>query len=208
MHVADAPNTGQEHDTKKLWFTIEKALKLCLSTVHLREVASKQLTAMNKLKEEEERLDTGSAATTIASSRLTVELPFYSKFLLISAYLASYNPQRTDRRFFVKAHGKQRKTATAMKARERFNSQLTGPKAFPLERMLAIFYNVVEERVNPTANIYSQISSLVRLQLITRVGFDQIDQPKYKCNVTLDFVKNISKPLQFDISKYLYAYNQ
>lgn len=198
----------QEHDTKKLWFTIEKALKLCLSTVHLREVASKQLTDMNKLKEAEDKLDTGSASTTFSWSRLTVELPFYSKFLLISAYLASYNPQRTDRRFFVKAHGKQRKTAHTMKARERFNSQLTGPKAFPLERMLAIFYNVVEERVNPTANIYSQISSLVRLQLITRVGFDQIDQPKYKCNVTLDFVKNISKPLQFDISKYLYAYNQ
>jgi hypothetical protein len=46
-----------------------------------------------------------------SSSRLTVELPFYSKFLMIAAYLASYNPQKTDKRFFVKHHGKQRKTA-------------------------------------------------------------------------------------------------
>ncbi len=30
-------------DTKKLWFNIEKPLKRCLSTVHLREVASQQV---------------------------------------------------------------------------------------------------------------------------------------------------------------------
>ena len=31
-----------------------------------------------------------------------VELPYYSKFILIAAYLASYNPARTDKRFFLK----------------------------------------------------------------------------------------------------------
>ena len=31
-------------DTKKLWANIEPQLKKCLSTVHLREVASKQVT--------------------------------------------------------------------------------------------------------------------------------------------------------------------
>jgi hypothetical protein len=31
-----------------------------------------------------------------------------------------------------------------VKAKERVNSQLTGPKPFPLERMLAIFYNIVD----------------------------------------------------------------
>ena len=39
-------------------------------------------------------------------SRLSVELPFFSKFLLISAYLASYNPVKSDKRFFMKHHGK------------------------------------------------------------------------------------------------------
>lgn len=36
------------------------------------------------------------------SAHTHVELPFYSKFLLIAAYLASYNPARTDKRFFLK----------------------------------------------------------------------------------------------------------
>lgn len=44
-----------------------------------------------------------------------MELPFYSKFLLIAAYLASYNPARTDRRFFMKYHGKQKKTKAMIK---------------------------------------------------------------------------------------------
>jgi hypothetical protein len=34
-----------------------------------------------------------------------------------------------------------------VKAKERLNSQLTGPKAFPLERMFAIFYNIVDVSV-------------------------------------------------------------
>ena len=31
-----------------------------------------------------------------------MELPYFSKFLLIAAYLASYNPAKVDRRFFAK----------------------------------------------------------------------------------------------------------
>ena len=80
-------------------------------------------------------------------TRLNIELPFYSKFLLIAAFLASYNPAKSDKRFFVKHHGKQKKTLSSIKAKEKLNSQLTGPKPFPLERLLAIFYNIVEEQV-------------------------------------------------------------
>ena len=36
------------------------------------------------------------------SMKCQVELPYYSKFLLIAAYLASYNPMKYDRRFFAK----------------------------------------------------------------------------------------------------------
>jgi len=192
-------------DGKKLFYNIEKSLTKCLSTGRLREVASNQMKELNQAKEEHEKADSGPMSTAVVdTSRTSVELPFYSKFLLISAYLASYNPQKTDKRFFTKHHGKQRKTASSIKAKEKFNSQLTGPKPFPLERMLAIFYNIIEETVNPTANIYSQITSLVRLQLISGVGHDMIEQPKYKCNVTLEFIKNVSNTLQFDIQKYIY----
>lgn len=39
----------------------------------------------------------------------TLELPFYGKYLLIAAFLASHNSAKDDKRLFVKHHGKQRK---------------------------------------------------------------------------------------------------
>jgi len=194
-----------EQESRKLWFNIEKQLNNCISTVNLREVESSQLKEALKAKEDEENKENGSANVPVIATRKSLELPYYSKFLLISAYLASYNPQRTDKRFFVKTHGKQRKSAMSMRAKDKYNSKLTGPKPFPLERLLAIFYNIVEESVNPTANIYSQITSLVRLQLITGIGNDILEQPKYRCNVEFDFVKSVSRTLGFDIQKYLYC---
>ena len=200
-------------DTKKLWSNIEPHLKKCLSTVHLREVASKQLTSEQEMMVREDQsnsimsLSSNNIGPTITNpTRLNIELPFYSKFLLIAAFLASYNPAKSDKRFFVKHHGKQKKTMSSIKAKEKLNSQLTGPKPFPLERLLAIFYNIVEEQVNPTATIYSQVTSLVRLQLLTSVGLEMVDQPKYKCNVSMDFIRTVAKTVQFDIFKYLYDY--
>ncbi|MEQ2164258.1 Origin recognition complex subunit 5, partial [Goodea atripinnis] len=91
----------KETDTHKLWKYIEPHLKKAMQTVYLREVSSLQWEQM-------EEHETG--ALRGLSAHTHVELPYYSKFLLIAAYLASYNPARTDKRFFLKHHGKIRKT--------------------------------------------------------------------------------------------------
>ena len=38
------------------------------------------------------------------------------------------------------------------------NHQLLGPKPFPLDRLMAIFYSILEEAVAPSADIYSQVN--------------------------------------------------
>ena len=53
--------------------------------------------------------------SSYVKNRVNVELPFFSKFLLAAAYIASYNPQSTDRRFFCKNAGKLRKSIKQMK---------------------------------------------------------------------------------------------
>ncbi|XP_030853310.1 origin recognition complex subunit 5-like [Strongylocentrotus purpuratus] len=187
-------------DAHKLWRNIEPHLKKALQTIYLREVSSSQ---WEKYQQE---VSSHASLPTMLSARAHVELPFYSKFLLIAAYLASYNPARTDRRFFSKHHGKIKKSAKVSK-KEVIAEFLLGPKAFPLDRLMAIFYSVVDARVAPSANIFSQISSLVTLQLLSHVGHDdQLDVPKYKCTVSLDFIRSIARTVNFDIIRYLYDF--
>uniref|UniRef100_A0A8D2ZR86 Origin recognition complex subunit 5 n=1 Tax=Scophthalmus maximus TaxID=52904 RepID=A0A8D2ZR86_SCOMX len=190
----------KETDTHKLWRNIEPHLKKAMQTVYLREVSSLQWEQMQQMEEKETGVVRGLSAHT------HIELPYYSKFLLIAAYLASYNPARTDKRFFLKHHGKIKKT-NFLKKNEKTSNHLLGPKPFPLDRLLAIFYSVVDNRVAPTASIFSQISSLVTLQLLAQVSHeDQLDAPKYKCAVSMDFICAISRTVNFDIVKYLYDF--
>ena len=37
------------------------------------------------------------------------------------------------------------------------NYHLLGPKPFPLDRLMAIFYSILEEPVSPSIHIYSQV---------------------------------------------------
>ncbi|RMC10364.1 hypothetical protein DUI87_13167 [Hirundo rustica rustica] len=187
---------ANERDTRKLWKNIEPHLKKAMQTVYLREISrSKQSSYINI-----------SYVRMGLSAHTHMELPYYSKFLLIAAYLASYNPVRTDKRFFLKHHGKIRKT-NFMKKHEKTSNHLLGPKPFPLDRLLAILYSIVDNRVAPTANIFSQITSLVTLQLLSMVGQnDQLDGPRYKCTVSLDFIRAIARTVNFDIIKYLYDF--
>uniref|UniRef100_A0A3Q2SYF1 Origin recognition complex subunit 5 n=1 Tax=Fundulus heteroclitus TaxID=8078 RepID=A0A3Q2SYF1_FUNHE len=171
-----AAGKAKETDAHKLWKNIEPHLKKAMQTVYLREVSSLQWEQM-------EEHDAG--ALRGLSAHTHVELPYYSKFLLIAAYLASYNPARTDKRFFVKHHGKIKKT-NFLKKNEKTSNHLLGPKPFPLDRLLAIFYSVVDSRVAPTASIFSQRDMSVKFVLITCVNICfPLQIPEFKVAVFL-----------------------
>ncbi|XP_015270557.1 PREDICTED: origin recognition complex subunit 5 [Gekko japonicus] len=187
-----------ERDTRRLWKNIEPHLKKAMQTVYLREISSSQWEQLQE--------DGDSGQLKGLSAHAHVELPYYSKFLLIAAYLASYNPARTDKRFFLKHRGTIKKKKN-QKKHEKTSNHLLGPKTFPLDRLLAILHSIIDYRVAPTANIFSQITSLVTLQLLTLVGHDDLlTGPRYKCNVSLDFIRSISRTVNFDIIKYLYDF--
>ena len=99
--------------------------------------------------------------------------------------------------------------AAKIAAHKRSN-QLLGPKAFTMDRMLAIFYVIVDmQGVQSSSEILTQVASLVRLNLLTQVGNlasvdSGLDSPKFKCNVSLDFIRLVSKNVRFDIHNYLY----
>jgi len=216
-------------DSQKLWRHIQPILRDSIQSLYLREVTSIQWDVQSQATQksvEDEMMsrvssDEGfSSSTSLTGSqpkagyvktRINVELPFFSKFLLTAAYIASYNPASTDRRFFCKNPGKLRKSMKQMKKlkekRRQTTTQLLGPKAFPMDRLMAIFYSIVDERVPPSANILSQLSSLVSLKLIANAGSqagESIDAKKFKCCVSLEFIQTICKTIHFDINHYLY----
>lgn len=65
-----------------------------MSRVYLREISSSQF--------EEVSAGGHTSSAAVGGVVSSLELPYYSKYLLISAYIASYNPAKTDKRFFSK----------------------------------------------------------------------------------------------------------
>ncbi|KAK3579067.1 hypothetical protein CHS0354_029927 [Potamilus streckersoni] len=194
-------------DSKKLWKNIEPHLKKALQTVYLREVSSSQWERYQAEIARDMEQENTSQSLQGLSHRCHVELPYYSKYLLIAAYLASYNPAKTDKRFFAKHSEKKSKKTLQKKKHERASNHMLGPKPFPLDRLMAIFYSIVEGKVAPTANIFMQITSLVSLHMLAQVaGDDQIETPKYKCLISLDFIKSVARTVNFDVVKYLYDF--
>ncbi|CAL1532246.1 unnamed protein product [Lymnaea stagnalis] len=193
-------------NAKKLWRNIEPHLKIALKSVYLREVSSLQWKQMQQA--ELENPDSDFAKAT--PSRSHVELPYYSKYLLIAAYLASYNPMKYDRRFFAKVNLFLFFFLNLYYRNDFYyqaSNHLLGPKVFPIDRLMAIFYSIIEGNITPSAQIYVQISSLVSLHLLTQVGGeDRIATPKYKCMVNLDFIRSIAKTVHFDVMRYLYDF--
>ncbi|KAG0322196.1 Origin recognition complex subunit 5 [Linnemannia gamsii] len=159
------------------------------------------------------------ALTTALDVQNVFDLPYYTKFILIASFLASYNPPRLDMRYFAKVSnqgGKMTKRSKIAAAKKhghdnmgsKLRQQLLGPKPFPIERMLAIFYSILDEEVEENVNVHTQIASLVSLRMLQRVTpMDKLDSIKCKCNVSYEMIKTLAKSTRFEIDKYLYDFS-
>lgn len=75
--------------------------------------------------------------------RDTNELPLQSKYIVIAAYLASYNPPRFDIRFFSRAkEARAKRRDTGRRKLLKINPRLLAAPAFDLERVLAILHAI------------------------------------------------------------------
>ena len=161
------------------------------------------------------------APRNVVHGKQHTELPALTKWLLVSAYLSSHNPKDTDIKYFTTTgvgRNKRRRTNNTVRGNSRAtkrSAKLDGPKTFEMERLFAVFHSLlalvdedggVEKATTAaTADLGSQLSSLVRLNLLTKVGKGSLDTLKLKCNVSKDVIKDISKELNFQVEKYLHV---
>lgn len=184
-------------DVATLWRNISPVFKANLEVIYLR-VSADDLTKRSQLSKEIE------STTRFA---LSFELPYYAKYMLIAAYLASYNPAKEDKRLFMKQKNR-RGRKTVRKPKLVTANIRVGPHNFPISRMLAIFCAILDEKVDINANLLAQIPSMCQLGLITPVGNNNLDEPKFRCCVCYDFIVVIAKTVGFNIQKYLYDFTQ
>lgn len=200
---------AQKHEKAKLVKEAQDYFSKVTEKLYLREISSAEWTKETKQLESDQKRQPEMMA------RAEVELPHYTKFLLIASFLASYNPPRFDIRYFAKTTNEERKKKKGGGTRKgvdksgggKMRQQLLGPKAFPVERMLAIFYSIIDEPLEDTIDIQMQITSLTTLRLLVRsTAMDRLDGAKYKCNVNSDFIRAVSRSVRFEIEKYLYDF--
>jgi len=65
----------------------------------------------------------------IKFEKLALDVPYYAKYFLIAAYIASFNSPKYDKQLFVKASSKRKKIVNRYSGKtENSSSQLIGPK--------------------------------------------------------------------------------
>ncbi|THX85951.1 hypothetical protein D6D05_02690 [Aureobasidium pullulans] len=144
---------------------------------------------------------------------VTHDLPYYSKWLLCAAYLASFNPARQDNIYFMKAteRKRRRKGGGAIAGRESKNRKiprhLLSPSPFPLDRLLAILHAVLPHDLTPTMDIYTQLATLCSLRLLLRtavIGGDLLESgAKWKVNFGWEYALKLARSVGFDITDHV-----
>lgn len=152
--------------------------------------------------------------TPKTSSRIMHDLPYYAKFILCAAYLASFNPTKQDPIFFMKTSDKKKKkratgaSANKLSKLRRIPRSMLAPSPFPLDRMLAILHAITPHTVSQNADILAQVKTLESLRLLVRAGAstvsDTIDgASRWRINCGWDFIANLARTTGFDIRDYV-----
>ncbi|KAF9438347.1 Origin recognition complex subunit 5 [Entomortierella beljakovae] len=206
----------QKHEGLKLHKHIQAYFIEAMDKLYLREISSTEWSDRTASAPQNDVL----GRTSDSSSQLTTsnEKALMNAVDTQTSFLASYNPPKLDMRYFAKVSNqggkmtKRQKVSAAKKhghdqMGSKLRQQLLGPKPFPIERMLAIFYSILDEEIEENVNVHTQIASLVSLRLLQRVTpMDKLDSIKCKCNVSYDTIKALAKSTKFEIDKYLYNF--
>ncbi|EDS25932.1 origin recognition complex subunit [Culex quinquefasciatus] len=146
-------------------------MKLALGTIYMRMENVNQELLRPITVDDQTTSESVEKMQTMKRLAQTLELPFYAKFLLIAAYLASHKAAKEDKRLFMKYHGK-----------------TEGVHHRPA---VGHFYAILDEKVGLTCNLLAQISTLIHLKFLnfaSSEGTIMDGSMRLQCTVGMDFI--------------------
>ncbi|EYC15338.1 hypothetical protein Y032_0037g3461 [Ancylostoma ceylanicum] len=138
-----------------------------------------------------------------------ITLPLCSKYLLIASFCASHNPPTTDKRYFVKFHGKEKRSdARERRAELSAEQRDADAKTVDLQRIKCIYLALTElypvKDIDMNVDINSQIANLCCSGLIARTTSSaNFDQPRFRCLLSFENVNEIAQSLRIPLTDYL-----
>jgi Cdc6-like AAA superfamily ATPase len=218
------------------WNKMKPFLKQALTQIYLRQSMFNSTTAHSQsqssntddiLKDFENlNILNERSANEVAPSFLnknqqrisTNQLPKLMKFLLISAYIATHNPAKYDKKLFEynsTNKSARRSKFTAQKIQQNEENQRAAAlktQSFDVNRLMAIFFALCAENAYYSSINLSQIQlnlktlkSLHYLQQ-SNSSYSSLDEPKYKCLIDFETIQNLSNSINFNIKQYLAEY--
>lgn len=158
------------------------------------------------------RSDYSAFSQAALTSVVAHDLPYYSKWLLCAAYLASFNPARQDNIHFMKATERKRRrkgggTAAKRESKARkIPRHLLSPRPFPPDRLFAILHAILPHDLLPNLDIYTQLATLCSLRLLLRtavIGGDVLEPGgKWKVNFGWDHATKLARSINLDLADY------
>lgn len=110
----------QANDVTNLWRHVNKQLKASLNSIYMR-IGNEPVNEVKAIENAENHFEIQQKTSSIKSFAQTLELPYFAKYLLIASFLASHNDAKSDKKLFMKHHGKERKKKQQTKVLDIFS---------------------------------------------------------------------------------------
>jgi origin recognition complex subunit 5 len=156
---------------------------------------------------------------TLQKETLAHTLPYYTTHLLIAAYLASYNPSRTDVTYFMKHTDKRKNKRRAPSAaslsvtgkrsggkHRKISRHLLTPSPFTLDRLFAIFRALLQGDVPQTADLGTQIATLTSMRLLVKAGAgsaDVLEGGRWRVGFGWEVARALGRRVGVEVGEYL-----
>ena len=150
-------------------------------------------------------MSTESLMTPIKSEQREPDLPYASKLLLLSAYLASFNARPFNQAQFAATQKKRSRVKKRAQRRKNEHSLMVlGPRQFNLRDLSGIFVTLFKRNAPSELNkdlrhihdIRYQISHLISLNFISVVSKEGVlDDAKLQCNIDHEFAEFIAEKI-------------